>query len=111
MDNNAGVFYRLANDAEEEECKEAVLAYYFLLVSEQPLSRSELDGKVESWLSNKWNCVIDIEIDDALQKLLTLGLVQEEDGELTAMPIEAAIKRLDQRWDDYFVPTGSNISG
>ncbi len=31
LDNNAGVFHRLANDAEEEECKEAILAYYFLL--------------------------------------------------------------------------------
>ena len=27
LDNNAGVFHRLIDDAEEEECKEAILVY------------------------------------------------------------------------------------
>ena len=66
MDNNAGVFYRIANDAEEEECKEALLAYYFLLVSDHPLSGTELDRSIERWLESRWKCQIDFEIDDAL---------------------------------------------
>ena len=111
LDNSAGVFIVIANDAEEEECKEAILAYYFLLVSGQPQSKSELDRKIENWLAEKWNCEIDFEIDDALQKLLALGLVQETNGELTAIPIETAIQKFDQRWDDYFFPAESNISG
>ena len=30
LDNNAGVFHRLLDAAEEQECREAVLAYFFL---------------------------------------------------------------------------------
>lgn len=104
LDNNAGVFHRLSNEAEEEECKEAILAYYFLLTSQKPLSRKELDHKVENWLATQWNCAIDFEIDDALEKLLTLELVQESDGKLAAISIAAGIQKLDQRWDDYFIP-------
>ncbi len=104
LDNNAGVLHRLTNDAEEEECKEAILAYYFLLISEQPLTRPELDRKVEDWLASKWNCPINFEIEDALDKLLALKLVQDTNGKLTAISIDAGIQTLGQRWDDYFVP-------
>lgn len=104
LDNNAGVFHRLANDAEEEECKEAILAYYFLLTSEKPLTKTELDRKIEAWFSNQWHCEIDFEIDDALNKLVTLELVNNFEDKLTALPIEVAIKKLDKRWDDYFIP-------
>ena len=103
LDNNAGVFHRLINDAEEEECKEALLAYYFLLTSEQAMTRSELDNKIENWMSDNWNCHIDFEIEDAMQKLIALKLVEQTDDRLTAIPLDAAIKRLDQRWDDYFI--------
>ncbi len=56
LDNNAGVFYRLANDAEEEECKEALLAYYFLLINETSLTKKQLDNEIENWMSTQWNC-------------------------------------------------------
>jgi hypothetical protein len=107
LDNNAGVFHRLANDAEEEESKEAILAYYFLLTSEDPLSRAELDRAVESWFESSWQCAVDFEIDDALHKLLTLGLVTESGGRFSALSIDDGIRLLDQRWDNYFVPESS----
>ena len=103
MDNNAGVFHRLANAAEEEECKEAVLAYYFLLTSEAAMTRGELDRAIEHWLQEKWQCSVDFEIDDALNKLLALKLVSEMDGKLSVVSIQQGIKALDARWDDYFV--------
>ena len=103
LDNNAGVFYRLANDAEEEESKEAILAYYFLLVSSVPLTRQELDRNIETWFESEWNCEVDFEIDDALHKLVTLGLVEKSGDKLTAVPVEQGIRILDQRWDNYFV--------
>ena len=105
LDNNAGVFHRLADDAEEEECKEAILAYYILLVSEQPLSKKALDEEIESWMRSNWDCNIDFEIEDALDKLLTLKLVTIQDDKLSAIAINEAILRLDKRWDDYFIPT------
>jgi len=103
LDNNAGVFHRLVNDAEEEESKEAILAYYFLLTSEAALSKAELDQKIEQWFDSSWNCSIDFEIDDALRKLLALGLVETSAGRLGAVSISEGIRILDQRWDNYFV--------
>ena len=102
LDNNAGVFHRIANDAEEEECKEALLAYYFLLTSDKPLSRPPLDLKIEKWLKSQWDTSVDFEIDDALEKLIKLELVNEKEGKFTAIPIKDALKKLDQRWDAFF---------
>ncbi|WP_236074898.1 TMEM143 family protein [Teredinibacter purpureus] len=102
LDNNAGVIFRLINDAQEEECKEAILAYYFLLLSDAPLSRNQLDDSIERWLVEKWGCTIDFEIDDAMAKLLRLGLVYHAQGGYTALPLKKAMLILDQRWDAYF---------
>jgi hypothetical protein len=104
LDNNAGVFHRLVNDAEEEETKEALLAYYFLLISPRALAKDELDRQIEDWFRDAWNCELDFEIDDALQKLHSLGLVEESAGGLQAVPVDQGIRLLDQRWDNYFVP-------
>ena len=103
LDNNAGVFHRIVNDAEEEECKEAILAYYFLLTSDTPMSRESLDQAIEQWLSEQWQCRVDFEIDDALNKLAALKLLQETDGKLEVVSICEAIRVLDQTWDNYFV--------
>jgi len=59
LDNNAGVFYRLLNDAEEEECKEALLAYYILLTSLRALKCAELDCAIEQWMPVNCQCEID----------------------------------------------------
>ncbi len=80
LDNNAGVFYRLINDAEESECKETMLAYYFLLSNDQPVSSHQLDQQIEQWFADKWQCKLDFEIDDALKKLSTLSLASETNG-------------------------------
>jgi len=80
LDNNAGVFYRLINDAEESECKETMLAYYFLLSNDQPISSHTLDQNIEQWFAEKWQCKLDFEIDDALKKLSDLSLASETNG-------------------------------
>ena len=102
LDNNAGVFHRLGNDAEEEECKEAILAYYFLLTSDKPLTRTELDKTIEQWLQDKWQCQVDFEIDDAINKLRALKLLTGSDDKLSVVSMPEAIKILDTCWDDYF---------
>ncbi len=102
LDNNAGVFYRLGNDAEEEECKEALLAYYFLLVAAQPMEKHVLDKTIEDWFESKWQCKLDFDIGDALDKLLSLGLINESQGMFSASPLNDAIETLKKRADDYF---------
>lgn len=74
LDNNAGVLFRVLDEAEESECKEAMLAYCFLLKSPQALSADELDAAIEEWFAQRWRCHFDFDINDALAKLDTLGL-------------------------------------
>lgn len=74
LDNNAGVIFRLVDEAEESECKESLLAYYFLLAASGPVSAADLDSRIEQWLEQRWQCTLDFEIEDALQKLEALGL-------------------------------------
>lgn len=106
LDNNAGVFHRLVDDAEEEECKEAILAYYFLLTRPAIKSASLLDESIESWFKNEWQADVDFEILDALEKLIDLELIFENpDQGLTAIPLEDARAKLDRRWDEYFTYT------
>jgi hypothetical protein len=102
LDNNAGVFHRLIDDAEEEECKEAILGYYFLLTNESVNTAETLDAEIEQWFSKRWKSDIDFEIEDAMEKLLNLGLVKDEGGHLSAVDISTACELLDRRWDQYF---------
>ena len=76
LDNNAGVLFRLLDDAEESECKESMLAYYFLLAQGESMTSAELDQRIEAWFAENWQCKLDFEIDDALDKLQNLGLAQ-----------------------------------
>jgi len=102
LDNNEGVYYRLINEAEKEEVKEILLAYFYLLQSSSPLSAKELDKGLEQWIEKTWACSIDFDVDDALEKLQRLGLVEQADSQFTAVKLTDSIKRLDQRWDNYF---------
>ena len=58
LDNNAGVFHRLIAEADEEECKEAFLAYYFLLVKQGITDADTLDSAIESWFSANWIAIL-----------------------------------------------------
>ncbi len=80
LDNNAGVIHRVVDDAEESECKESLLAYYFLLLQDKPVAAGELDERIEAWLSEQWHCKLDFEIEDALAKLKLLGLAEETEN-------------------------------
>ena len=107
LDKNAGVFHRLIDDAEEEECKEAMLAYYFLLSREGLNQTSLLDDSIENWFRESWGCELDFEVEDALAKLVELGLVRRNsDTELAdvleAKPLDQGIALMNTRWDQYF---------
>jgi hypothetical protein len=102
LDNNAGVFHRLLDDAEEEECKEAMLAYYFLTVMPNINTPAALDAAIEAWFSSRWQSSVDFEIDDALRKLTELGLLDASADGLQAVDLGLACERLDLRWDQYF---------
>jgi Protein of unknown function (DUF3754) len=102
VNNNAGIFDYIIGAAEEQECKEAFLAYYFLRTLPAPPTQDELDQKIEQWLLETYGLDIDFEVDDALAKLERLQLLRRDGERLSVPPPEAALERLDYVWDNYF---------
>lgn len=106
LDNNAGVFNHIVDAAEEEECKEAILGYYFLLQNQGGLTQPKLDDAIEEWFEKKHSTLIDFEVDDALRKLKDLQLCTSQgEGETTvyqALSLDDGCRRLDEIWDNFF---------
>ena len=102
LDNNAGVFHTLIDAAEEEDFKEAIIAYTFLLKSPQGLTAQQLDTQVEQWFSTQHQCELDFEISDALAKLERLQLATKNDDIYRAIPLTHAKQQLDKQWDNIF---------
>jgi len=102
INNNAGIFDYLIGAAEQQECKEALLAYYFLLATPEPLTQDALDQRIEAWLKDTFAIDIDFEVDDALGKLQRLGLLQHDGDKLAVPPLDAALVELDRAWDNFF---------
>lgn len=101
LDSNLGVINRLVDSTEEEEAKEAFLAYVFAL-ARGPLSPAALKEAVESWLRAGWGVEAEFDLDDAVAKIGGLGLVEEADGVLVAAPLDRALDQLDYAWDSIY---------
>jgi len=102
LDNNAGVFHTLIDAAEEEDFKEVVLAYSFLLKSESGLKAEELDIQIESWFKQEHQCELNFEISDALAKLERMQLIENNLNVYHALPLGRAKQILDHHWDNIF---------
>ena len=101
--NNQGVFTMLIDSAEEQECKEAMMAYYFLLSSNKKMSEETLDNAIEEWMEIKHKTKIDFEVDDAIKKLEKMDLVSSDtNGILTVLSLDEALNHMDYIWDNYF---------
>jgi uncharacterized protein DUF3754 len=97
LNNNAGLFDAVIGAAEEQECKEALLAYFFLLG--EPMSRVSLDARIEAWLRQRFACDVDFKIDDGIARLATLGLLTRAGETLSVPPLADALDRLAHHWD------------
>jgi hypothetical protein len=105
--NNGSVLNKLIDSAEEEEYKEAMLAYFFLwrrLDSPEVWTMEQLDSHIEAFLKRVSDVEINFEIADALGKLFRLGLARRDNqGCIHAVPIDQALIILDRLWDNTFV--------
>lgn len=99
--NNVGIFDHIIHHAEEQDAKEALLAY-FTLLAEGPLDQAALDARIETWLQGRLNLDLDFEVDDALGKLEALGLLRRDGERLAVLPLPEALAVLDRHWDDLF---------
>ncbi len=106
LDNNAGVFRYLIDAAEDEECKEAILAYFFLLTGGPVDNPQALDRRIESWFRTRWHCELDFDIGDALTKLERLDLLEREGEGYRARSLRQARVGLDRAWDGVFEYAG-----
>jgi hypothetical protein len=103
--NNASVLTRLIDSAEDEEYKEAMLAYFFLwrAAANESWDECTLDTRIEAYLEEQTGIEINFESGDALAKLYRLGLAHHEPrGTIRATPIDQALRALDRHWDDTF---------
>jgi hypothetical protein len=100
--NNVGIFDHIIGTAEEQDCKEALLAYFFLLTARAPMTEPELDRTIEAWLDRRFAIRVDFEVDDALRKLERFGILQRSGELLSVKPLAAALGELDGRWDGFF---------
>lgn len=103
LDNNSGVLLRVLSEAESQDLREMVYAYYILWrFGKQGLTEHELDEIAESNLQRTTELEIDFEVNDALIKLESLQLVECRDEKWFAVEIEKCLKNLDFRWDSVF---------
>jgi hypothetical protein len=103
VNNNAGIFDYMIGAAEDQECKEAFLAFYFLCTAGAP-NQAELEDRIEGWLGQAFGVELGFKVDDALARLDRLGLLVRDGERLSVLPLDAAILKLDRIWGDFFRP-------
>ena len=102
--NNSAVLNMIVDLGEEQEVKEALLAYAFLHYdTDCQHNEKSLDDKIEKWLFDTFAVDIDFEVADALAKLEKIKLLStDENGILSVVPIENSLTILDEYWDNIF---------
>lgn len=98
LDNNMGVLTFLADAAETEECKEAILAYFFL-IADGACHYDVLDKRIEAYLYKQYTIPMDFEINDSLDKLKTTELISRSDDVINAAPLAEANSLLKRQWN------------
>ena len=94
--NNAGVITALVHHVCEEELKEAILAYAFLL-DHETTTPEELDARVEEWIERRYGLRINFDCPDALETLDRVHLWDDRDAWTVVRPDEA-VARLEHHW-------------
>lgn len=102
VNNNAGIFDYLIATAEDQECKEAVLAYHFVRKARVAPTAAQVALHIETWLAKHFGLTVDFEIAEALETLGRFGLVRRDGERLFVPPLEAANIQLRQVWNDFF---------
>jgi hypothetical protein len=102
VNNNAGIFDGVIGAAEDQECKEAFLAYYFLCTAASAPKQAELEDRIESWLAQAFGVAVGFKVGDALARLDRLGLLERDGERLSVLPLDEALLKLDCAWCEYF---------
>ncbi len=98
INNNSGILTYLIGEAEDQDWKEVLLAYYGLLIESEPVTREVLDARIEELLVRMIGISADFNVDRALWRLKEYELVAESVGSLSAVPLPDALERLEREW-------------
>ncbi|MBR1123072.1 DUF3754 domain-containing protein [Bradyrhizobium lablabi] len=104
VNNNSGIFSYLIGEAEDQDWKETLLAYYGLLTEAAPIARELLDTRIEELLARMIGISADFDVDHALSRLRQYDLVVETGDGLIAVPLADALARLDRKWKGLLQP-------
>ncbi len=103
ISNNKAAIAALVDTAEEQEVKEALLAYFMLFVlRDRDLTEQELDCEIEHWIEEQFGVELDFEVDDALRKLEEKGLFTSNGEHYKVYDLPSVLRRLDEAWDGIF---------
>jgi hypothetical protein len=102
LDNNMGVQECILSEAEEEEVKELVLGYYFLITEPKiKFNKPMLDKHIESFFKKELGAEIDLDINDSLHKLKEFKLLSSTAPFIKPVPLPEALKKLRAQWDSF----------
>ena len=105
LDNNAGVLYRILNEAREQELCETILSYAMLWQHREKsgMASEKLDEIAEGFIEEHTGFDVNFEVHDAVAKLGRLGLAtQDEQGNWIATPLDEASESLNENWTSLF---------
>ncbi len=104
LDNNSGVLFRLLDEAEDQECREVILAYFLLWhhAGQKDCTSAELNALIEQYLDRAADLKVAFEIRDAIAKLERLKILEKIGDRFRAVPLEQALEMLIRIWDGYF---------
>ena len=100
--NNTGVIDLVVGAGEEQDVKEALIAYWALRRAGGTLTKEEIDAAAEAFLRERFAIDIDFEVSDALAKLERLEIISRDGDRITALAPAEALAKLDARWDGLF---------
>ncbi|KAK4772480.1 hypothetical protein SAY86_014255 [Trapa natans] len=77
LDSGKGTLLHLCDDVIQQEVKEVIISY-FILMEQGKATRQELDLRCEQLIKEDFGESCNFDVDDAVQKLLKLGIVSRD---------------------------------
>ncbi len=100
LDSNAGVAYRLLEEAESQRHREVVLAYYALWTAGEPISQRRLRRRAERMVREMVDVEVEFRVADALTLLEDWNLVRRAGNDkLQVCEPDEAMRRIAAYWD------------
>jgi hypothetical protein len=109
LDNNSGVLHRLLHEAEEQDARQTILAYYFLWRHAGPdgWTRQEAEKFAEQFLDQATHLQVTFAVTEAIAKLEKLRLVERTEEKYRAVRLPHALENLAETWDGYLNESGA----